>query len=204
MEKEIDAELAKYTILPEFRDLALEILNRSHRLEVTDRTKIYETQQKKRQQLQKRLDGIVDMRTRELLDDDEYLEQKNRLKMELVRIDDALRNVEKRADNWLELTERAFDFATYARVRFRNGDLTVKRDILMTLGENFLLKDNKLTLQQSEWLIPIAEFYPAVEAEYLRRVGTNKKAPHKVKEEALMAVFTNWRARRDSNPRHPA
>ncbi len=205
MEKQIDAELAKYTILPEFRDLAVEILNRSHKAEMVDRAKTYATQQVRRKQVQEQLDGLVDMRTRNLLDDDEeYISQHTRLKAELARVDEGLRSTETRAESWLELTERAFDFATYARAHFQEGDLLTKRDILMTLGENFLLKDKKLTLQQSEWLVPIGKYYPAIEAEYLRRVGTNQKASPKVKEEALVSVSESWRARRDSNPRHSA
>ena len=204
LEAEIDAELAKYTILPEFRDLALKILQRNHRLEVKDRSKIYSHLQSKRQHIQERLDKLVDMRTEDLLDDDEYKQQRNRLKAEQDRIDEELRDTEARADDWLVLSEKAFDFATYARVRFKTGDLETKRDILMTLGENLQLKDQKLTLEKSEWLELIGERYPAVEAEYLRRVGTNKKATPTEKEAALSSVSEDWRARRDSNPRHPA
>lgn len=204
LETQIDAELAKYTILPEFRDLALEILNRNHKIETSDRTKVYEMQQRKRRQVQEQLDNLVDMRTRNLLDDTEYVDQKNRLKRELAKVDEGLRGTESRADSWLKLTEQAFDFATSARQHFKTGDLNTKRTILMTLGENFLLKDKKLTLQQSAWLIPIEKNYPTIESEYLRRVGTNQKASPKVKEEALASVSENWRARRDSNPRHPA
>ncbi len=204
LEAEIDAELAKYTILPEFRDLALKILQRNHRLEAKDRSKIYATLQTKRQRIQAKLDKLVDMRTEDLLDDDEYKQQKNRLKSELERIDEELRLTEARADDWLVLSEKAFDFATYARVRFRNGDLETKRDILMALGENLVLKDKKLSLQRSEWLEPIGEHYPAVEAKYLRRVGTNKKATSTEKKAALEAVSEDWRAIRDSNPGHPA
>lgn len=195
LEQEIDTELSKYTILPEFRDLALEILNREHRVEVKERTQVYRMQQSKRTQVQDQLDKLVDMRTRGLLDDDEYLAQKNRLKQQLLRIDDELSNTEARAEDWLELTERAFDFATYARVHFATGDLQTKRGILMTLGENFLLKDNKLTLTPNEWLVPIGERYPALERAYIRKVGTNKKASSKDKEEALSSISESWRAR---------
>lgn len=205
IEADIDAELAKYTILPEFRDLALKILLRNNKLEVKDRRQIYKNQQRRRKQVQAQLDKLVDMRTRDLLDDNEYLKQKNRLKLEMAQADDSLRTTERRADEWIELTEKAFDFATYARIHFRDTkDLKVKRDILMTLGENLTLKDQKLYLTPHKWLVPIGENYPAIETEYLRRVRTNKKATSKVKEAALEQVFDSWRAQWDSNPRHPA
>jgi hypothetical protein len=176
-------------------------LNRNHKTEVQDRSKIYKTQQTKRRQLQEQMDSLVDMRTRNLLDDEEYVAQRHRIKSEMLRLDEHLRGTELRADEWLELTEKAFDFATYARIRFQNGDISTKRQILTTLGQNFTLKDQRLSLTTSAWLVPIGENYAEIEAEYLRRVGTNKNASS---SEALVSVSENWRAIRDSNPGHPA
>lgn len=39
---------------------------------------------------------------------------------------------------------------------------------LMTLGSNLVLRDGKLNIQANEWLQPIREGYPALEAEYFR------------------------------------
>lgn len=203
MHQQIDEELSKYTILPEFREIALKVLNRNNKIEVKDRAGIYKMQQHAREEIQKRLDKLIDMRTRDLLDDNEYMEQKKVLKAELIRTDDSLRGTEQRADEWLELTERAFDFATCARVRFAEGSLMDKRDVLRTLGKNFTLKDGKLEITPNEWLIPIAEGYPELEANY-RRVRTSKKASAKELEEALVPIYDTWRAQWDSNPRHPA
>lgn len=203
MNAEIEAGLAKYTILPEFRDIALEVLRRDNKVEVKARTSIYEAQQKSRKEIQERLDKLIDMRTRDLLNDEEYIEQRNRLKLEIAKIDDLLRGTEQRADDWLELTEKAFDFATYAKVKFANGTLDIKRDILRTLGTNLTLKDGHLSITPNEWLIPIGEQYPDIEAAY-RRVRTNKKASAKELEEALVPIFNTWRAIWDSNPGHAA
>lgn len=194
LEREIDAELAKYTILPEFRDMALEILNRNHKIEIKERTKIYDTQQSRRGQIQKQLDSLIDMRTRNLLDDDEYTTQRARLKDTLLRVDEGLRSTEERAESWMELTEQAFNFATYARIKFRNGDLKAKRDILMSLGTNLTLKDQKLSLEPNEWLLPIGLKYPELEKEYLSKVRTNEKASLEGKEEALSQIYDSWRA----------
>ena len=73
----------------------------------------------------------------------------------------------------------------------------------MTLGVNFVLNENKLSLTPSKWLIPIERDYPALEKAYLR-ARTNKKTIAKEIAIVLEAIFESWRARRDSNPRHPA
>lgn len=203
LEQQIDEELKKYTILPEFRDIALDILRRNNKIEVKERTQIHKSQQDQRNTIQKRLDKLVDMRTRDLLDDDEYIEQKNRLSLEKTRLDQLLRSTEQRADEWLELVEKAFNFATYARIHFRDGSLEKKREILTTLGTNIVLEDNTLSLEVNEWLVPISRDYPEVEAAYLK-VRTNKKASLTDGSEEMLPILESWRARRDSNPRHAA
>ncbi len=204
LEEQIDAELAKYTIIPEFRDMALEILRREHKIETKDRTELYREQQRRRNIIQEQLDELVDMRSRSLLDDEEYRLNRNRLKLELESMDEDLRGTEDRAGRWLKLTESVFDFATYARVRLHESkDPKVKREILLGLGQNFVLKDNKITLTPNEWLVPIESDYPALLREY-EEVRTNKKLTAQMRDDAMSRIFEIWRARWDLNPRHPA
>lgn len=194
LERNIDAELAKYTIIPEFRDMALKILRRNNKSEVQDRTTIYESQQARRKEVQSQLDKLTDHLTRGIVDEDDYVRQRDNLKAQLANLDNNLRNTEKRAENWLELTEKAFDFATYARIRFNEtSDPKVKRDILQTLGANFLIKDNKLTLTPKAWLTPIEKDYPTLEKAYLK-VRTNEKASPTDIEEAISQIMISWRA----------
>ncbi len=203
IEADIEDALSQYEILPEFRDLAIKILRRNHKIEIKDRAQIYETQQRKRTQVQAQLDSLVDMRTRNLLDDEEYTAQRSRLRIEIAKLDESLRDTEKRADEWLELTEKAFNFATYARTHFRNGSLQAKREILMTLGKNLVLKDKKLYITPNEWLVPIKDGYAQLLSEY-NRVRTNKKATSTVIEVALEPIYESWRATWDLNPGHSA
>jgi DNA invertase Pin-like site-specific DNA recombinase len=200
LELEVDHLLSKVTILPEFKELALDILRRKHAKEVSERTSIYTKQTATRKEIQSRIDNLVEMRARDLLSDDEYVSQKNRYVNELDKLDDSLRGTELRADNWLNAAEQAFDFISSARESFRTGDLITKRKIFTALGQNFTLKDQKLEIQPSEWLVPLAEMYPKLESEYLNKVGTKQKATPQIKEMALASVSENWRAYWDSNP----
>lgn len=174
--------------------MAFKILRRSHKSEVADRTTIYESQQSRRKQIQAQLDKLTDQLTRGIVEEAEYVRQRDALKANLASVDGDLRSTEKRAEDWLQLTEKAFDFATYASVRFNETkDPLVKRDILQTLGANFLLTDNKLTLTPRKWLVPIERDYPALEKAYLK-VRTNKKATAKEIATALESIFESWRA----------
>ena len=73
-------------------------------------------------------------------------EQKAVLQKEKSRIKSKIDNLDKDFDEWVELTERTFKFATYAKYWFEKGDFEVKNNILKTLGSNFVLKDGKLNI----------------------------------------------------------
>jgi hypothetical protein len=55
------------------------------------------------------------------------------LQAELVSLKQNRRETEDRAVNWLELTEKTFDFDTNAREAFIHGDIDTKKDILMAM-----------------------------------------------------------------------
>ena len=59
IERDIIEELQKYTIIPEFKDLALKILNRNHKLEASELAKYYDRLTKQRKQLQSELDNLI-------------------------------------------------------------------------------------------------------------------------------------------------
>src|SRR3989344_6199032 len=191
LEKQIQQELAKYMILPEFRDWAFEILNQQNDKEIDTRSTIDEMQTKTLLETQKQLDNLTQMRYRDLINDEEYLKEKTKLQNDITNLREKVVQTQSRTDNWLELTEKTFDFATYAHYHFINGDLQKKKEIAAALGSNYMLKDGKLVIQANEWLKPIAESYPALEAEYIR-LELPKLPMNKAKTEALTSVRARW------------
>jgi hypothetical protein len=61
-------------------------------------------------------------------------------------IEENLNNLSQRADKWLELTEKTFRFAVYAKENFNIGDYKTKTSILRALGSNWVLKDGILDI----------------------------------------------------------
>lgn len=198
LEQQIDEELKKYTILPEFRAWALEVLNQRNDLEIEDRNKIYETQQKKLLKLQKELDSLTQMRYRDLIDDELFINQRDVLQEGIKSMRERVKSTEARADDWLELTERTFNFATYARVAFMRGDNAVRREILSALGQNFTVKDRKISIEANLWFQPIEEGYPELEKEYLK-LELGKMPIDTKQKEAIASIRTRWLRRQDSN-----
>lgn len=131
-------ELGKYTILPEFRDWAVEIIRKSNDTEVEQRAKIYEAQQSALLGTQKELDNLTKMRYRDLITDEEFTKEKTELQNKIIELRKNVDQTEDRADHWLDLTEWTFNFAANAREAFEHGSVQDKKEILMALCSNFV------------------------------------------------------------------
>lgn len=197
LEVAIEKEIEKYTILPEFLQWALEGLNKKNDKEIEDRTKVYEMQHKNLVETQKELDELTKMRYRQLIDDETFIKEKNTLQSKITQSKENLRQTETRAEKWLELTEKTFAFATYARVSFLRANkmgkagLELKKEILLALGKTPIIKDQKLTIEPNEWFAEIGNDYPALEAKY-KRLELAKTPLNKAQKDALASVRAHW------------
>ncbi len=199
LEEQIDIKLERYTILPKFQEWALEILNRDNDKEIEERTKIYETQHATLVEAQKQLDTLTKMRYRELIDDETFIKERDELKSKIAKIGSNLRETESRAEKWLELTEKTFHFATYARKKFLTGSLQEKREIFSALGQNFSLKGKEILITPNEWLVPIEKAYPALEAEF-NRLELDKSLDTAKRSEYFAQLILTWGGYWESNP----
>ncbi len=197
LEAMIEKEIEKYTILPEFLQWALEGLNQKNDTEIEDRTKVYEMRHKNLVETQKELDELTKMRYRQLIDDETFIREKNTLQSNIGRMKENLRETETRAEEWLELTEKTFTFATYARAAFLRANkmgkagLELKKEILLALGKTPIIKDQKLFIEPNEWFAEIGNNYPELEAEY-KRLELTKTPINKAQKDALASLRTHW------------
>jgi len=91
----------------------------------------------------------------------------------------------------MKLTEKTFNFATYARANFARGDFQKKKEILSAIGSNPIIKDGKLLIEGKEWLQPIKNSYPELEKRFVR-LELMKRPMNKAKTEAFTSVRTEW------------
>ena len=157
MEDLIADALEEITLVPNARTKALEALDKESSKEMAVSSQVYETQHRTLEQIQAQLFELTQMRTRNMIDDEEYIQSKAELKKEMGNLKQAVNTTEVRADKLIELTEKTFDFATYALIKWKDGDTQTKKDLVMALGQNFTLKDGKLKLDLHEWFVPIKE-----------------------------------------------
>ena len=204
LELQIEEELEKYTILPEFLDWALEALDERDTTEVKDEEQIHKMRKKTLAQTQKELEELTRMRYKQLIDDDIFLKEKGSLQTKITQMKRELKNTNNQDAQTLNLTRKTFEFATYARATFLRANkmgrkgLELKKEILLGLGETLLMRDKKLSIEPYDWLIPIKNDYHALEQRY-RRLEPDEKVSVSAKTDSLNDVRLDWLRGLDSN-----
>ena len=178
LEKQIACYLDRITISDTFKDYALKYLQEVHKKEVGTRTDIQKAQQKSYNQCLAELDNLTKMRLRDLLNDEEFSEQKVKLLKERAHLKEKFEDTEHRVDSWLALSEKAFTFANRAKYWFENGSLEDKKMILEALGSNLFLKDKKLFIQAKKPFLIIEKGLQEMKLQNIRleplEIGLNK------------------------------
>jgi len=190
----ITAEVSKFTILPQFRDWALEVLRESHADEVSERKILFNNLEKSYKEAENKINNLIDMRASDEITKDEFDRKKEEYTAEKARIKENIDNYDHRVDQWFELTERAFDFISCARDAFQTGDLSTKKAILTALGQKIILLDGKIQIEPQDWLIPITDRYPALEEQYLT-FEPAKNMPYSGISSNLEPIRTAWLGR---------
>ncbi len=104
----------------------------------------------------------------------EFRAMKMKLLQEKETIEAELAKQSKEKVKWLAFSEKSFDIACHARKWFENGKPMTRRDIFLSLGSNFILKGQKVSLELDFPFQVIAENKRKVELE-IREVLTSKK-----------------------------
>ena len=140
------------------------------------------------------------MRYRDLIDDAQFLKEKEILQKQITELRTNIDQTESRADRWLDLTERTFNFAGNAKAAFEAGTLQEKKEILMALCSNPLIKDKRLIIQAEKWFVKVKSDYDALKQQY-DRLELARNGLTKAQKDALASLRTQWWRWRESNPR---
>lgn len=200
LERQLEALIGKYTILPQFKDWALEVLKEQNEAELGDVNAIMANQNKGIETKHKQMKKLIDMAARELISEDEFVQQKKELGIAIVSLETELRKVKHKAESWHDTFARTFELAVHGRELFINGDINAKKEVLANIGQNLTLKDGRLEINAYPWLQLIEKEYPALEAAY-EKVRTSNNMSLNAKIDAYASIQTTWLGMRDSNPR---
>jgi DNA invertase Pin-like site-specific DNA recombinase len=153
LDRQIDAYLSRIQISPRFKERALASLEQFRKEEARGHTEMIEAQQRAYQDCVKRLQNLLNLKTSpqnadaSLLSDEEYARQRSQLLKEKDRLEELLKDTGHRVRQWVEVTEKTFEFACRARAWFAHGDATRKKIILAAVGSNLTLRNKTLLIE---------------------------------------------------------
>lgn len=208
LEKRIDDELQKFEIDVDFRDWAVDHLNELNGWEEKQQDSIKEKLDKQLNDCDLSIRNLIRIRIRkenvENYENEEtqkyYSEEENRLLKEKNDLKKQIDLLDKRQEDWMQLTKETFDFAFYARQNFATGDVATKTQILSRLGQNLTIKDRELRIDGQNAFFLIEKGKNEIQG-IINSLEPNK-IPETTKEMlCLDSVCNTVRRGRDSNPR---
>lgn len=152
LEKQIDALLSNIEIPESFTIWAIEHLNGLHDQEAKDQKVIYGSIDNAYKDYLERINNLIKLKISPMntdglvLSDEDFKVQMTDLQKERKQLEEQQQDLGKRVDEWVELSQKTFKFACFARYHFQHGTLQEKKEILATIGSNFILRDKLLRL----------------------------------------------------------
>ncbi len=195
---QIKAELAKYTIDPDFFKLAVEALAEEDEARIADQDKKMNELRKQRDQRVSELTNLRQLRYKNIITDDSYfIDESENLENQIKACEKAIAKAEAASRDWRQVANDVFMFAKYAKEDFDSDDLERKRYVIKTLGGKLELKARTLIFTPSKYLIPIQK---AVSQTKEAR-ETARTCDLQGSEDLKRTLISTWYTRRDSNPR---
>ena len=204
--RQVDFALSKLEISERFRDWAIRYLHEYRTDEAKANDEILEAKQKELLAINRQIDALVlkytapENITGELISADEFKTLKGNLVKQKLELDQLLANQASEKDRWIELTERTFNFAKYARYHFQNGDRDMRRSVFAALGSYLYLEDQKINIELHYPFTTIMEKKEEIQQELLA-VRTLQNTENKMLFMQIIQNCPTLRRVRDSNSR---
>jgi len=186
LEKQIKGLLTKLKLHPKFLDWALEYIEGEKGKEKEEKKTVEKNVENAITNIEKQISNLTLMRSKELIDDEEYKGEKEKLKKDIEKLKGKSKN-NKSEDELLELTKEQFIFAVHALNKFQKGDKKAKKEVVLNLGSNRKILGKKMLISVYKWLLPILENAKKLNQE-LARLEPTKTLINTTKKEAFASL----------------
>ena len=205
-EKQADYLLSQIEIPESFKDWAIKYLNELHDRETTDQTVINKSVDTAYEDCVTKINNLVKLKISPMnsdgsvLSDIDFEKQMKELKEEKAGLEGKKKDVGERVNQWLELSTKTFDFACYARARFEATEsLQEKKEILATVGSNFILLDKILRISVPKPFV-VAKTAKIEADKIVARFEPEEKTDYKAQLMSLYSQNLTLQGWRESNP----
>ncbi len=169
-----------------------------HQYESESQEDVLASQNKRLQQIENRLNNLLDLRLDSQIDEQRYFAKKSELKREREEIKARLEDTEGNLDNWRVQVEKAIDIAYGSYLEFKKGDREKRHEILTQIGSNLRLDGKKVLIDLEKHLTPFEN-----QENWSEKLG-NWLEPQKYtdifeKMPEMRPANPNWLPRLDSN-----
>lgn len=184
LEEQVIRELGQYNIHPKFLEWAEDALKELDETETTQSSKDIDSHSSSLERINSELKELLGMRTRGLIDDYEYLEQKTLLLGELESGKSKLESLKSNPSKGAKETITLLNFIRKAQDKFNGGQISERRELITMFGQKLDLLHKELTFTPVSWLIPIKENYSILERQFLalEPLENNDSLYHKSKK----------------------
>lgn len=161
LETQVDQELKKFEIDPDFKDWAIEHISELNDKEAKQDENATGRNTENYENLKSQLRRMTKYRFTEQFESssseekEAYEAELDTLKNEIELVKGLIQQADQEQYDWIELSRKAFEFACYARYWFDKGDVRTKTQILQLLGQNLKLYNKKVLMNEENlwWLI---------------------------------------------------
>ncbi len=205
LDKQLTEIISSITIDEEFQQWALKYLHEVRTQEALTDEQVLKAKQVEYENIIKRLQNLLLKYTDpansagELMTDKEYSTIRSDLMQQKASLESELNAKGKEISEWVELTEKTFNFARYARIWFEQGDLETKKAIFSALGSDFVLKNQKLHVELNKPFAIISQGVSILRAEN-NSARTSESVSRAIEKPAFAGNNSIWLERWDSNP----
>jgi len=176
--QQIEDILSQIEIPATFHEWALKELEKETKQESEDRNKILNDLQNSYQQCLNEIDGVIGMRARRELDEEDYKRKMSELSEKKNKLYELIQDTNRRVESQIENATKLLDFAKNVMSAFKNGGPETKQQILMNLGSNLYLKDKKLSIELAKPFVYMKEISAEVK-QINEKVRTSKNIENK-------------------------
>ena len=167
--------LIRVSLSDDWAKKMLEKLNKNKQAEAQSSIALVQSLKNQLEKIDQKLDKLLDAKLDDIIEKDEYILKKNQLLDQKITIEEKIKNLENKGNNWLEPMKELIISSQKAKKIAQEGDFFQIRNFLKNVGSNFILKDKKFN------------FAPKIG--WRARVAGESNGR-----------FSNWRWDRDSNP----
>ena len=173
----------------------MEAINDMRAKEAPERKQVESMQTEAINSVKEQLDKLLDMSTRGLIDEDQFVKKNKILLAELKQLHKKQKTQNKDTESWYEYMCRLVKSLSSCSEKFANGTIADRKEILTAIGQNPVLIYGKLQVTPDDWLIPQRNSTKEIREEVIKV----RLMSEQIRNKLLEALRIRWCPQKDSN-----